>query len=372
MSTKKFSDNPAFKQMLDYKKQDILQRTNDGIQETKQFQRLLSLLIECRKKNHENDFRLILISKDDLANLCEDADSKVHELFHHSVFLINRTVYVDSNLTIENYNNDPFPEGSNRTRRYIASLASNDLIAFHVAPNSTVNYFIDGKDFGDGIFYTLEAQNHYEELKTINQLEEVLDGYRNNLTHQDTYLKFFVPKSGLRAFHSLSKSSEDKDIFVSDKKHLLNNKPELLFHEDIRNYIKGHMKVFVYREVVLENLERLDIELMDEGGNDLYFIEIKWVGESIGPQGDSIGTSYNASPRINPDAVKQVLNYIRELLNENKNFKIGYLAVFDARKNDLPDTGEGISENDVPKDLIEYFPRFIKLPDFRVKNINPR
>ena len=132
------------------------------------------------------------------------------------------------------------------------------------------------------------------------------------------------------------------------------------------------MKVFVYREVVLENLERLDIELMDEGGNDLYFIEIKWVGESIGPQGDSIGTSYNASPRINPDAVKQVLNYIRELLNENKNFKIGYLAVFDARKNDLPDTGEGISENDVPKDLIEYFPRFIKLPDFRVKNINPR
>ena len=41
-------DTPTseFKQLLDEKKQDILQRTSDGVQETQQFQRLFSLLSE--------------------------------------------------------------------------------------------------------------------------------------------------------------------------------------------------------------------------------------------------------------------------------------------------------------------------------------
>lgn len=368
----RFSDNPDFKRLLDEKKQDIMQRTNDGVQETESFQRLFSLLTQCRRKIEESDYRLILISKTDLAHLCTDADTKSMDLFKHTVFLTNRTVLVDANLAILNNNNDPFPVGDNNARRYFASLTENDIVAFLVSPNAIVNYFIDGKDYGDGIFYTREAQSSYEELKTIDKLSEVLDDYRISLTHQDTYLKFFVTKAGLRALHTLAYSEEDETTFMSNHKHLLNNKPEELFREDIRNFIKRHMKVVVTREVTLENLDRLDIELTDEVGQDLYFIEIKWVGESIGADGNKISTIYNSQPRINPNAVKQVVEYIDQLLKEKENIKIGYLAVFDARKEDLPDTGADISEEVVPENMRNYFQRFVKLPDFRVKNINPR
>lgn len=367
----RFSNNPEFKRLLDEKRQDIMQRTSDGVQETESFQRLYSLLTQCRRKIEESDYRLILISKNDLAQLCSDADTKSMDLFRSFDFLTNRTVFVDANLKILNNNNDPFPVGDNNARRYFASLTEGDIVAFLVSPNATVNYFIDGKDYGDGVFYTRDAQNSYEERKTIDKLSEVLDDYRIALTHQDTYLKFFVTKAGLRALHSLAYSEDDEMTFMSNHKHLLNNKPEELFREDIRNYIKRHMKVVVTREVTLESLDRLDIELTDEVGKDLYFIEIKWVGESIGADGDKIGTVYSQS-RINPNAVKQVLEYIDQLLKEGENIKIGYLAVFDARKEDLPDTGGTISNKIVPEDMRNNFHRFVKLKDFRVKNINPR
>lgn len=370
----KFTGNPEFKRLLDEKKQDIVQRTSDGVQETAQFQRLRSLLSETRRKNAERDYRLVIISKADVASLCTDAEIKIAELFKNASFLTNRTVYVDADLSILNFNNDPFPAENNEARRFFASLSNTKdaWVVFHVSPNSTINYFIDGKDYGDGVFYTLDAQNSYEERKTIESLQEVLDDYRINLTHQDTYLKFFVTKAGLCALHSLTKSTENIDTFVANNKHVLNNKPEYLFQNDIRNYIQQHMRVVVSREVMLEDLDRLDIELTDEDGKDLYFIEIKWLGESINAQGNDVSTKYNATPRIKPDAVKQVVGYINELLIEKKNIKIGYLAVFDARKDDLPDSGTGISEEDLPENLREHYPRFIKLQDFRVKNENPR
>lgn len=370
----RFSGNPAFKQLLDEKKQDIIQRTSDGVQETERFQRLLALLSESRRKIEESDYRLVLIGKEELSKLCDDADVKVVELFRNPTFLTNRTVYVDSGLSILNCNNDLFPVENNDARRFFASLSRTDdaWVVFHIAPNATVNYFIDGKDYGDGVFYTLETQKRYEELKTIEGLQDVLSDYRIHLTHQDTYLKFFVDKTGLRALYALMESTEDFDAFVAAHKHLLKNKPEFLFQEDIRNYIKQHMRVVISREVMLEDLDRLDIELTDEGGNDLFFIEIKWVGESISAGGDGVGTTYKASPRIRPNAVKQVVGYIDELLKEDKNIKLGYLAVFDARKEDLPDTREGITESDLPMELRKHFHRFVKLDDFRVKNENPR
>lgn len=370
----KFSNNRTFKQLLDEKKQDILQRTNDGVQESPQFQQLISLLSECRRKNKETDFRLVIISKSDLLRLSSDAEVKVSNLFKNKIFLTNRMVYVDFDFSVIDSNNGLFPAKNNEARRYFASISNTDdeWIVFHIAPNATINYFINGKDYGDGVFYTLEEQENYEQLKGVNQLQDVLDEYRISLTYQNTYLKFFVPRSGLCALYKLMGSGETEATFVSKHKYLLNNKPELLFHEDLRNYIMQHMKVFVLREVVLENLDRLDIELIDEGGNDLYFIEVKWVGTSIHKDGNKFGTAYEATPRIKPDAVNQVVRYICKLFEAKENIKIGYLAVFDARKDDLPDTGDGISEADVPEELREYYPRFVKLKDFRVKNENPR
>lgn len=368
-----FSDNAAFKELLDRKKIDILQRTSDGIQESFQFQRLLSIFAECRRKHEEQDYRLIIMRKMDVLNLCDNANVKADELYKSVTFLLNRTVHVDANLSVLNSNNDSFPADNNEARRYYMSLSTqNDWIVFLIAPDAIVNYFIDGIDYGDGVFYSGESRKSYEHLKTINQIDEVFDDYRIRLTRQDTYLKFFVPKEELHMLYELVHPAEDENDFVKNYKHLLHNKPEELFREDLRNYIQDHMRVVVTRELLLEDLDRLDIELTDEIGNDLYFIEIKWVGESIGSNSHRNGIKYNALPRVRPDAVRQVVGYIDELLKEDKNIKIGYLAVFDARKEDLSDTGEGIIETDLPVELRKHYPRFMKIKDFRVKNENPR
>ena len=52
-------------------------------------------------------------------------------------------------------------------------------------------------------------------------------------------------------------------------------------------------------------------------------------------------------------------------------FKLGYLAVFDARDEELPDTGLGMTIDQIPeKDRPAYY-RHIKLDDFRVINEHP-
>lgn len=368
----RFSDNPEFKALLAEKKQEIYQLTKDGIQETAQFRKLKSLLLEARRKNPESDFRYVLISKQDILSLCENASERVVELFNSYDFITNRTIRVDSQLKIVNLSNDTFPDNNNDARRYFTSIATSDIVGFLVSPEATLHYFIDEKEYGDGVFYTSEARKGYEELKTIEHLEEVLNDYRVSLQQQDSYLKFFVTKSALRAFYQIASPDTDENTFVKDNSQLLNNKPEELFREDLRNYIKSHMKIVVSREVMLENLDRLDIELTDEAGRDLYLIEIKWVGKSINANGNGYGVEYKATPRINPNAIRQVVGYIDELIKDHQNIKIGYLAVFDARKDELPDTCEGVTEKVISEDQRQHFARFKKIPDFKVRNINPR
>lgn len=368
----RFTGNQEFKALLTEKRQEIYNRTNDDLQDTIQFKKLKSLLIEARRKNAENDFRHILISRNDLMALCDDAGERVFELFSATAFLTNHTVYIDSQIGILNYSNDPIPE-NNEARRYFANLTKKgDLVGFLIAPDATLHYFINGIDYGDGVFYSIEARRGYEELKTIDCLEEVLDQYRISLEQQNTYCKFFVTKAALKAFREIANPNSDERGFLSDNRQLLNNKPEELFREDLRNFIKRNMKVVVSREVMLENLDRLDIELTDEAGRDLYLIEIKWVGKSINANGNGYGVEFKAKPRINPDAVRQVVGYIDELIKDNKNIKIGYLAVFDARNDDLPDTGTDFTEDVLAENIRSHYKRFRKLRDFRVKNINPR
>lgn len=368
----KFSSDSNFLDLLEASRQEILSRTGNGIQEKEQFKRLCSLLINARRKNPEQDFRYILIEEQALLKLCENADVKIIELFENQIFLTNHTVLIDSELQILECYNKTIADNNN-ARRYFASLTVNKpVIGFLVSPDASLHYFIDGEDYGDGIFYTSDARRGYECLKTIDCLEEVLDDYRKSLQHQDTYLKFFVNKSSLKAFYRIARPAISEEEFLRTNRQLLANKPEELFREDLRNFIKRKMKVVVTREDMLENLDRLDIKIYDEAGRDLYFIEVKWVGKSINAAGDGYGVKYEEKPRINSDAVVQVVEYIDELMKDNQNIKIGYLAVFDARDNDMSDTGQDISEKTVPERIRRFFPRFHKLKDFRVKNINPR
>ena len=368
----KFSDNQDFIQMLKGKQAEILNMTSDGVQETQQFQRLLSLLKSARQKNEECDFKLILISKTDLANLVDDADVKVVSLFNNTTFLTNRKFVVDSTLSINNYDNSAFPVDNNEARRLFTSLSSNDMVVFLVTPDAIINYFIDEKDYGSGLFYSDISLKSYQEKKTIDKLVEVLEAYRIELRQLNTYQKFFVPKSQLRTLRIALGSSLTEQQFLKKYQQLLYNRPEDSFREDLRIFIKKNMRVIVRKESVLEDLDRLDIEMYDEAGRDLYFIEVKWIGDSIHADGNKMGVSYKPLPRIKYDAVVQVIGYIRQLLEQKENIKLGYLAVFDARKESLRDSGEGITVETLTENQKEYFSRFNKLKDFRVINENPR
>ena len=58
--------------------------------------------------------------------------------------------------------------------------------------------------------------------------------------------------------------------------------------------------------------------------------------------GKKMGTEYSAKPRIVPDAFfKQSVAYVT--LAEEKDFKLGYLAVFDTRVDELPRYGKGMT-----------------------------
>src|SRR5690606_21096099 len=131
--------------------------------------------------------------------------------------------------------------------------------------------------------------------------------------------------------------------FIADYKHLLRNKPENTFRDDLREFLKFNLRVTQVKEFLLENMKRLDIYLYDEFG-EIYLIEVKWVGQSIHPQGKKVGISFDGRD-INPKAFFQVLDYLEELDNKGQNIVRAYLVVFDARKEDLNDTGNDFNDS---------------------------
>lgn len=359
-----------FKTLLKEKRTTILQNTSDGIKETDRFKQLYTLLISARQRYKSNDFKNILINEADIINLVDDIDVKINMLFQDDAFVVNKHIVVDNELTIVTVNNEVICQSNNEARRYLTDLSKKGMVVFSVAPNSVVNYFVDGKEYGEGIFYKIEEYQKYDEKKSIEDLAEVLDEYRNHLTHRDTYEKFFIQKSFLRSLRVDMKSPLTEKQFVANYKHVLNNDPEDIFREDLRLFLLNKMKVFANKEYSLESLKRLDIVMYSENG-DLYFIEVKWVGQSIHKLGKQLGIEYDER-RIVPAAVFQTVGYIDELLSQGDKLKFGYLAVFDARKDDMQDTGTNISENILPEVKRKNYYRFKKIPDFRVKNRTPR
>src|SRR5690606_14624208 len=131
--------------------------------------------------------------------------------------------------------------------------------------------------------------------------------------------------------------------FISDYKHILRNRPEDTFRDDLRLFLTYHIKISQVKEFLLENMRRLDIYLYDEYG-EIYLIEVKWVGHSIHQEGKKFGTMFD-SKDITPKAFFQSLEYLEELDKKGENIVRAYLVVFDARKENLDDTGKNFDKS---------------------------
>lgn len=366
-----FSKNISFKNYIKTKEKDIARLTSGGIQETEVFRKFYAALISYLHANSFQDFKALLISKEDLCDLPDDYYKDLEKVLNSEEGSFSNLIQLDSTLSVINSSRECHNyKNSNDAQNFYRSL-SEKFIVFLLQPKQLINYFVDGIVFGESIFYTPEDLKKYQERKTVDKLGELFEEYRVHLKNRSTYNKFFITKSHLKSLKiDLENELSDKD-FIKKYKHLLQNTPEDRFRDDLKTFLKNRLKAIItVGEYLLENLQRLDICIVDESGNEFYLIEVKWVGVSIHKDGKKIGTSYNEK-NINPDAVKQSVRYIRQLDTENINIKRAYLAVFDARREDAFDTLKEFDESIFDEIDKKYYKKFRKIDDFRVINIHP-
>ncbi|MCW8898304.1 MAG: hypothetical protein OQJ96_06590 [Flavobacteriales bacterium] len=365
----------SFRDTIRNKQAQILLRTKDGtIQETDNFKKLHRLLISYKSENVITDFTAVLIEKSDIEELSDTIKENLFTSLSSHEGMVNNHLQFDKELKIINAERIKISDDNTEARKFFLELSKSNMCVFLISPEK-VNYFVDGEESG-AIFVSPQALKSYNELKDISKIFEVFNEYRKHLTQRDVYAKFFVPNSGLRAMKACLESGlKDKDKteereFLKQYSHLLNNKPEDRFREDLRMFLKQKLKSnMLAKEHVLENFKRLDIFINDDWG-ELYLIEVKWVGLSIHSTGAKPCTEYKASD-INPAAVVQSVNYIKELIETHQKIKIAYLAVFDARAEIMEDTVKLFDKANLTTDNEKYYSRFVKIPDFRVVNSHP-
>lgn len=369
----KFSQNANFKDLLKRNQNAIVDAALNGLEATDNFKLMQSIIKAMCDKYPDKSCKYIVISEKDLQNLTNNADSAIEQLFTDELFIQNCHIVIDSNFKIKEVNNDLIKDNNTKRRIFTQMSKEDEVVVFMLSPEGIINYFVNGRDGGDSIFYESSTLHSFNRKKPISELLRVLEDYRKHLKHRNTYSKFFVEKSHLKSLRIDLESELSEEQFVKANKQLLRNTPEDCFRDDLRMFLKEKLKVFfMQKEAMLESLKRLDIAMIDEDGEGLYFIEIKWVGTSIHKSGKRIGTTYDAKPRIVPNSFIQSAAYITELLAEEKDFKFGYLAVFDAREEELPDTGTDMTIDQIPeKDRVSYYRHIKKLDDFRIINEHP-
>lgn len=353
-------------------------RTNNGIQEHENFKKVHRLVISFKEERSVNEFIAILIKKEEIENIAEDFKAKLFHTLSSENAIVSNHIFVDRDCSLLHCERKDIRDNNEARRLYLE--LSNDFCVFLITPRG-VHYFVDGNDIGEAIFFTSDTLNSYNELKDIDKIWEVFEDYRKHLKLDNTYRKFFVSMSGKMSLsahlqlrpENVSNLEYNKTLkkHAETHPHLLNNKPEDNFREDLRHFLEMKLKAkLLGREFIMENFKRLDIFIQDNFG-DLYLIEVKWVGLSIHADGQKFGTPY-VEKDINPAAIVQSVGYIKQLAEEGKQIKIGYLAVFDARFDDLPDTVASFDQTIINENDEKYYFRFKRIPDFRVINYHPR
>lgn len=368
-----FKENKAFLHIIKQKQHDILKRTSQEIQESIRFKQLHSSLTTYLYKNSFRDFKAILIAKEDIEGLSDEYYNDLESLLNSDDGVLNNFIYINNKLEIVCKKRDfRCNADSNMARKHYREL-STQYVVFLLQPEKKISLFIDGEDFVEGLFLTPEDWDTYTSKRTLDELPILLEEYRNHLKDRPTYNKFFISKSHLKSLRNDLNSKLTEDDFIAEHKHLLENTPEDRFREDLRLFLVNHLKATFYsKEYILENFKRLDIIILDESGYGLFLVEVKWVGNCISKSGKAISNTSFDKEHINPAAIIQSVKYIRQLDLEGKNIKLGYLVVFDARKDqNQKDTVETFNESNLEDEYKGHYKKFRKILDFKVVNTHP-
>ena len=366
-------DNAAFRREILSVKERVEQLVAEPILDTLSFKLLRSLIMSEMAKSPDVDLKSISISTADFKKLPDDMDRQVKLLFASNDFIKNRHIVIDSQLNVIAVNNEEFATNSSQAIQMYCESSRKGRIIFLLAKDNELSYFINGHNYG-ALFATAADLALYKRKKTVDELDQVFEDYRNNhITDSNHYQKFFVSLTELKSLHKDLKSPLSEKAFIDANKHLVKNKPESFFRDDLLGYLQDVMRARVSKEFTLNDDDRIDILVQDEAGLGIYFIEVKWVGTSIHQLGKKIGSTFSPDPKVIPDGYKQTVRYIKELADLSYNVKLGYLVVFDARKDDVDgDSGDGRSPEMLEEPYKQCERQFRKVADFRVINKKPR
>lgn len=363
-------DVAKVKEIIGLKKNELNRRTSDGVHSSLTFKKVRTLLGGYNQARPVTGFIFVVIDPKEIDLIDLTFEQGVYDAIDGCISSFHNLIRINHDLSSVSY--ETMGEADSNEVRRICTELSKDFCVF-VLSKDPIHYFVEGDDVGELLFFTPQDQERFNEKLDISQLVELFDEYRVHLSKRDTYTKFFVSSSAKKGLHKHINAITpiDEKQFLIEYQHLLENKPEDRFREDLRFYLSIRIKgtVDIQKERILENFQRTDIFIRDEFG-DLYLIEVKWVGTSIHAQGDRVGTSYGAN-EINPAAITQTIGYLVELFKHKKRVKLGYLVVFDARSNGDPDTYQGFDEKVLTEDQKFHFPRFHKINDFIVSNSHP-
>lgn len=362
-----FKDS-GFKDLLKSKQYLIISKTSNEILENDGYKKLFGNLKTIITNNAYSGSKIVVIRESLVAKFNIDSPDKINTFFSSHEFTYNHIIEIDENFNIIKAEREKLPTNTNEARKYFLEISKTDFVVFHLI-ETFINVFINGEEFSESIFLSKEDKETYIEKKDISKINEVFEEYQVRLTERHCYCKFFIPKSQILTLCPTCDTPSKKHEFVARFSHILNNKPEDKFRDDLRVFLKEKLKVTLVKEYLLENLRRLDIYLFDEYG-EIYLVEVKWVGVSINPEGKKVSTQFK-SKDINPAAIVQSLDYLEQLDKEKQNIVRAYLVVFDARKNDENDTGEGFTDKILNPTQKIHYRKFEKIKDFRVKNTHP-
>lgn len=345
-----FKNNYNFQNILKQKKEEILRRAASDIQDSSKFKQLHSSFVSYLKSNAFSDFKAVLISKEAIESLPEEFYTQLESVLNSDDGILCNYLVLNNQLSIiDKARDNKYNSDSNEARKLYIEL-SKDYVVFLLQPDETVSFFIDGNDFIEGIFLSLKDMKSYTAKKDISKITDLFSEYQAYIADRNVYSNFFISKSHLKSLKKDLNSMVGEEQFIKDHCHLLNNKPEDRLRENLRHFLNMRLKAtLLTKEYILANFNRLDIFILDESGTELYLIEVKWVGECISAEGKKISKTSFDETDINPKAVIQSVKYLKQLHYEKQNIKLGFLVVFDARKNqELADTVATFNEGKPP------------------------
>lgn len=358
--------------LIRQKQNDIRKQTENEILESANFQRMGNLLVSGRERiNGGTEFRVVAIEEAQLEKLNENLD--IDALYQNKAFLFNSFIKVDKNFAILDYSSEKIPANNEEARTLLLELSKEGLVCFEIYPNGRVNSFVQGEYFGDGIFFSQEEFLRFNERKPLSEIDTIFDEYRLALRVRHRYTKFFVPKTVLRLWYkNIVNKKTTITNFLNTHSQIVWNACEDLFRDDLKAYLQQNVDAeLISKEAVTENERRLDIFIIDRVTTGLSIVEVKWLGQAINSSCSGYGTKYQVA-NIVPTAFNQTVDYIRQLSEEKKNIKMGYLVVFDARKGDNEPICDQINDNQWKKENKPYVHQFKKVKDFRVINQHPK